>query len=156
LREGFSGLFTNKSSLSFDSGAFNLDTSNLDARLSIDYANGPASRSINQTITGNRWTFINTEAQGTSSASYGLFGTLQVNAFSSASYNRIGANTTTSSFLSSANDLLITGRLEVDSSASFDDGVAFTAPAPAWQEWSARRRLRSGRYADSGSRPCHR
>lgn len=59
MREGFSAAFTNKSSISFDSGAFNLDTSNADARLFIDYTNGPASRSATQNITG-LWTFGNT------------------------------------------------------------------------------------------------
>src|SRR3990167_1309963 len=69
-------------------------------------------------------TRINAELQGTASASYGLFSnTLQINGFSSQSYSRFGTNTTTSSFLSGANDLLITGNFEVDGSASFDGGL---------------------------------
>ena len=62
------------------------------------------------------------EVQGTSSASYGLFsGGLQVNGFASTSYNRFGTGSTGHS-LSSFNDLLITGLLEVDSNF-FVDGV---------------------------------
>src|SRR3989338_8326188 len=81
------------------------------------------SSSINQTITGNRWTLINTEAQGTSSASYGQFAnTIQVNSGGTASvaYNRFGINTTTNSFLSTADDLLITGKFEVDGKTHLD------------------------------------
>ncbi|KKU03620.1 MAG: hypothetical protein UX06_C0038G0007 [Candidatus Giovannonibacteria bacterium GW2011_GWA2_45_21] len=60
------------------------------------------------------------EVQGTASASYGLFGSLQVAGFSSTSYSRFGTNTTTEShYISSANDLLISGDLEVDGSVSF-------------------------------------
>lgn len=67
------------------------------------------------------------EVQGTASASYLLSAnTLQVNGFSSASYSRFGANTTTASFLSSANDLLITGRFEVDGYAHFDLGASLS------------------------------
>src|SRR3989338_1366250 len=61
------------------------------------------------------------EVQGTASASYLLTGnTLQVGGFSSAAYSRFGTGTTTSSFLTGSNDLLITGKLEVDSDAHFD------------------------------------
>src|SRR3989344_4652125 len=53
------------------------------------------------------------EVQGTASASYGLFGTLQVGGFSSASYNRLGTTTTShANYISSANDLLISGDFE--------------------------------------------
>ena len=65
------------------------------------------------------------EVQGTSSASYGLYGALQVAGFSSTSYSRFGTNTTSySSILSSANDLLISGDLEVDRDAFFDGNAS--------------------------------
>lgn len=44
------------SSISFAASGFNVDTSNGYLSLNLDYANGPASRSIAQTITGN-WLF---------------------------------------------------------------------------------------------------
>ncbi|HEY4484347.1 MAG TPA: hypothetical protein VI978_01350, partial [Candidatus Paceibacterota bacterium] len=60
------------------------------------------------------------EFQGTASASYGLFGTLQVGGFSSASYNRFGTGTTSQAhYITTSNDLLISGDLEVDGSVSF-------------------------------------
>ncbi len=59
------------------------------------------------------------EVQGTASASYGLFGALQVAGFSSTSYSRFGTAATTHS-LSAASDLLISGKLEVDGAAYFD------------------------------------
>ena len=66
------------------------------------------------------------EVQGTASASYFLTGnTLQVGGFSSAAYSRFGTGTTNRG-LSATNDLLITGYLEVDSSASFDAGFELT------------------------------
>ena len=68
------------------------------------------------------------EVQGTASASYGLFGTLQVGGFSSASYNRFGT-TTTGHALSASNDVLISGKLEVDGSTYFDGGTTFGAGA---------------------------
>ncbi|OGM97760.1 MAG: hypothetical protein A2735_01215 [Candidatus Yanofskybacteria bacterium RIFCSPHIGHO2_01_FULL_41_21] len=68
------------------------------------------------------------EVQGTASASYGLFGTLQIGAFSSTSYNRFGT-TTTGHSLSASNDLLISGDLEVDGSAYFDGSTIFGAGA---------------------------
>ncbi len=65
-------------------------------------------------------TAANVEIQGTASASYGLFGTLQVAGFSSTSYSRFGTSTTThSNYISAANDLLISGDLEVRGSATF-------------------------------------
>ena len=69
-------------------------------------------------------TTVNIELQGTASASYLLVGnTMQINGFASVAYSRFGTNTTTGSFLSGANDLLITGKFEVDSSSSFDGGL---------------------------------
>ncbi len=62
------------------------------------------------------------EVQGTASASYFLTGnTLQVGGFASAAYSRFGTATTNRG-LSATNDLLISGYLEVNSSASFDGG----------------------------------
>ncbi len=60
------------------------------------------------------------EVQGTASASYGLFGSLQVAGFSSASYSRFGTSTTTrSNYVNAADDLLISGDLELVGSANF-------------------------------------
>src|SRR3989344_4406540 len=68
------------------------------------------------TLTGKLFG-INAEFQGTASASYGLFGSLQVGGFSSASYSRFGTDTTGySADLDAANDLLISGDLEIDGS----------------------------------------
>src|SRR3989344_1465656 len=71
------------------------------------------------------------EVQGTASASYLLTGnTLQVGGFSSAAYSRFGTGTTNHG-LSAANDLFISGYLEVDSSASFDGGLEISSFASA-------------------------
>src|SRR3989344_8512871 len=71
------------------------------------------------------------EVQGTASASYFYTtGTLQVGALfttATVAYSRFGAGTTGySTFVDAANDLLITGALEVDSKAFFD-GTASVA-----------------------------
>lgn len=72
------------------------------------------------------------EVQGTASASYFLTGnTLQVGGFSSAAYSRFGTNTTTSNFLTTSNDLLISGKFEVDGSASFDRKIEVQGTASA-------------------------
>jgi len=61
------------------------------------------------------------EVQGTSSASYGLFGALQIAGFSSQSYSRFGTDTTGyTSDLDASNDLLISGALEVNGNSFFD------------------------------------
>ncbi|OGN29848.1 MAG: hypothetical protein A3A33_00995 [Candidatus Yanofskybacteria bacterium RIFCSPLOWO2_01_FULL_49_25] len=60
------------------------------------------------------------EVQGTASASYLLTGnTIQVGGHASMAYSRFGTATTTHS-LSTSSDLLVSGRFEVDASASFD------------------------------------
>ncbi|MEK7604084.1 MAG: helix-turn-helix domain-containing protein, partial [Patescibacteria group bacterium] len=66
------------------------------------------------------------EVQGTASASYLLTGnTLQVGGFSSAAYSRFGTTATThSNYISTTNDLLINGDLEVDASVAFDSHLA--------------------------------
>ncbi len=142
MAEG-SALKTHIGSISYSPSGFNFSPTASSGLLAIDYTNGPASRSISQTITGG-WTFNTTnttfgnsiftsggnlgigttpttrlEVQGTSSASFGLFGGLQVNGFASASYNRFGTATTGHS-LNSLNDLLITGILEIDGDSFFD------------------------------------
>lgn len=72
------------------------------------------------------------EVQGTASASYFLTGnTIQVNGFASAAYSRFGINTTTGGFLTNANDLLISGRFEVDASAQFDKKIEIQGTASA-------------------------
>ena len=62
------------------------------------------------------------EVQGTASASYLLTGnTLQVGGYSSAAYSRFGtADTGYTNFISTTNDLLISGDLEVNATAQFD------------------------------------
>src|SRR3989338_5406662 len=71
------------------------------------------------------------EVQGTASASYFLTGnTLQVGGFASAAYSRFGTDTTNRG-LSATNDLLISGYLEVNSSASFDAGLEILSFASA-------------------------
>src|SRR3989344_5676070 len=60
------------------------------------------------------------EVQGTASASYGLFGALQIAGFTSQSYSRFGIGTTThTNYISAANDLFISGDLEGRGSISF-------------------------------------
>ena len=72
------------------------------------------------------------EVQGTASASYLLAGnTLQVAGFSSASYSRFGTATATDSSLDAANDLLISGSLEVDGTFRVD-GNASHSLAGEW------------------------
>ncbi|MDP2729219.1 MAG: hypothetical protein Q8O55_01895, partial [Dehalococcoidales bacterium] len=56
VREGTSGAFTHIGSLSFAASSFNVSTTASESVIYIDYANGPASRSIDQTISG-LWTF---------------------------------------------------------------------------------------------------
>ncbi|MDP3731244.1 MAG: hypothetical protein Q8R34_01995, partial [bacterium] len=79
------------------------------------------------TLSGNL-TGINAEFQGTASASYLLTGnTLQVGGFSSAAYSRFGTATATqTAFITTTNDLLISGDLEVDGKVFFD-GTASVA-----------------------------
>lgn len=48
--------FSNKSSVSFSAAGFTVDTSGSDVVIGLDYANGPASRTISQTISG-AWNF---------------------------------------------------------------------------------------------------
>jgi fibronectin-binding autotransporter adhesin len=58
LLEGNSKLFSDTASISFEPSQFNLVASGSVAVVKIDWANGPASRSANQSITG-LWTFVN-------------------------------------------------------------------------------------------------
>lgn len=93
LREGFSGSFTNKSSVSFESGAFNLSTAATDARVSLDYTNGPASRSIAQTISG-QWLFSASPLGFTVSNNASVSSNLEVGGYASSSvyYAQSGTN----------------------------------------------------------------
>ena len=60
----------------------------------------------NLTVDGTT-NLVKAETQGTSSASYGMFGTLQVAGFSSTSYSRFGTDTTThTGTISGSNDFL--------------------------------------------------
>ena len=119
LREGYGGAFTNKSSISFDAGAFNLNLANPDARLSLDYANGPASRSIAQTIAG-AWTFT--------AASNQFSNTLEVGTASVSTLNIAGTPFLPSNYLPLSGGTLtgnlfgtnasLSGNLEVSGTAS--------------------------------------
>ena len=72
------------------------------------------------------------EVQGTASASYFLTGnTIQVGGYSSAAYSRFGTNTATASAISTTNDLLISGNLEVDLRSYFDKPAEFQGTASA-------------------------
>lgn len=72
------------------------------------------------------------EVQGTASASYFLTGnTIQVGGFSSAAYSRFGTNTATASDISTTNDFLISGNLEVDLKSYFDAPGEFQGTASA-------------------------
>ncbi len=68
------------------------------------------------------------EVQGTASASYGLFGTLQIGGFSSVSYNRFGTSTTGhSNYISSSNDVLVSGDFETVGSVSLGNNALTVA-----------------------------
>lgn len=73
------------------------------------------------------------EVQGTASASYLLTSnTIQVGSFASVAYNRFGTNATTySNDLTTTNDVLISGNLEVDSKSFFDAPGEFQGTASA-------------------------
>lgn len=76
------------------------------------------------------------EVQGTASASYFFTqNAIQVAGLSgstaSVAYSRFGVNTTTGGFLTNKNDLLISGRFEVDASAQFDKTVEIQGTASA-------------------------
>ncbi len=85
------------------------------------------------------------EVQGTASASYGLFGTLQIGGFSSVSYNRFGTSTTGhSNYISSSNDVLVSGDFETVGSVSLGNnaltvaasgnvGIGSTSPAAKFE-----------------------
>ncbi|MDO8495111.1 MAG: hypothetical protein Q7S32_01100, partial [bacterium] len=109
------------SSNSLDFDEF-VDSMTLDANLTINRGSGNYFIGIGATPS----TVF--EVQGTASASY-LYtvGTLQVGGIgSSTSYNRFGTNTTTSSFLSSSSDALISGRLEVDGRTHLDGNASIS------------------------------
>ncbi|MBI2674602.1 MAG: hypothetical protein HYX22_02595 [Candidatus Yanofskybacteria bacterium] len=75
------------------------------------------------------------EVQGTASASYLMTAnTLQVGGVSSAAYSRFGTATTGyTNFITTTNDLLISGDLEVDATAQFDSFIrAGTGTTPAF------------------------
>ncbi|MDP3792297.1 MAG: hypothetical protein Q8Q89_01065 [bacterium] len=99
-----------------------------DATTAFRFQNAAGTTSVLIIDTTNFWVGIGAtpqttfEVQGTASASYFLTGnTLQVGGFASAAYSRFGTATTNRG-LSATNDLLISGYLEVNSSASFDGG----------------------------------
>lgn len=72
------------------------------------------------------------EVQGTSSASYFLTGnTIQVGGYASVAYSRFGTNTATAGDITTTNDLLISGNLEVDLKAYFDNPAEFQGTASA-------------------------
>src|SRR3989344_3097329 len=102
----------------------NTSTLSIPNNLNIDSGTLYIDASANRIGLGTASPTTVLEVQGTSSASYGLFGTLQVGGFSSASYNRFGTNSTThTNYITASNDLLVSGDLEVDATASFDSFV---------------------------------
>src|SRR3989344_3090666 len=77
------------------------------------------------TIGTNMLTTGTFEAQNTASAAFFLTGnTIQVGGYASAAYSRFGTGTTSySAFLTTTNDALVAGDLEVDGVAFFDTKV---------------------------------
>ena len=72
------------------------------------------------------------EVQGTASASYFITeNTIQVGGLASVAYSRFGTNATTASAISTTNDLLISGNLEVDLKSYFDAPAEFQGTASA-------------------------
>lgn len=137
------GTFVHVTSISFDPGGFNVSNTASNGFVFIDYTNGPASRSIAQTITG-LWDFNATptslrtkgnvgiglnntpvttlEVWGTASASnFVSFGSVQfANAGATVSYSRFGTSATThANFINAASDLLLSGSLDLVASANF-------------------------------------
>lgn len=102
------------SSNSLDFDEF-VDSMTLDADLTI---NTPSSRKIGIGAAPS----TKFEVQGTASASYFLTGnTLQVGGFSSAAYSRFGTDVTTNSnYISTTNDVLVSGDLQVIGTGSFN------------------------------------
>ena len=108
-----------------------------DSTTAFRFQNAAGTASVLTIDTTNRRIGIGTtpittfEVQGTASASYFLTGnTLQVGGFASAAYSRFGTDTTThAGTVSGANDLLISGGLEVNGSAAFDGFALFGAGA---------------------------
>ncbi|MBI4120223.1 MAG: procyclic acidic repetitive family protein [Parcubacteria group bacterium] len=119
LRTNGSGTLTwataGVSSNSLDFDEF-VDSMTLDANLTI---NTPSSRKIG--IGAAPSTYF--EIQGTASASYLLTGnTLQVGGYASAAYSRFGTGTTSHpNYITTTNDLLISGDFEVKGTASFNN-----------------------------------
>jgi len=122
------------STLSFDANQFNITNIASEGFVRLDWTNGPASRAFNETITGF-WNFTaaSTQLTGlelTGIASIGgevnLKGGLEVanTSVANVTYSRLGISTTTHiDTVTAANDLLISGDLEVDASAAFDSHV---------------------------------
>ncbi|MBI2627230.1 MAG: hypothetical protein HYW77_03225 [Parcubacteria group bacterium] len=81
----------------------------------------PGGASADSTIGTNILTTGNFESQNTASAAYFLTGnTIQVGAYASVAYSRFGTSATGhSNYISTTNDLLISGDLEVRSTVSF-------------------------------------
>ncbi|MEK7616120.1 MAG: tail fiber domain-containing protein [Patescibacteria group bacterium] len=70
------------------------------------------------------------EVQGTASASYFLTGnTFQAGGYATVSYSRFGTAATSHGSMNAANDLLISGELEVNGSAAFDGFALFGSNA---------------------------
>lgn len=88
------------------------------------YSNNGVNYFAGRTGIGTATPTTKLEVQGTASASYLLTGrTLQTGGLATVSYNRFGVSQSTGHSLASADDLEITGMLEVDGAAYFDNTV---------------------------------
>ncbi|MBX4189886.1 hypothetical protein KW791_01130, partial [Candidatus Parcubacteria bacterium] len=94
IKEGGVRIQTDAASLSFDPSHFNLTASgSYDVAIKLDWVNGPASRSIAQSITG-LWTFVNGASISTN---------LEVGGYASIGGNVLTRGTGSSSFAGSLN-----------------------------------------------------
>lgn len=122
VREDSSGTFAHITSLSFAAPHFDISFTGSQSFVRLDWTNGPASRSIAQTITGN-WHFTN----GVSvSSAFEVTGTASVSStlFANGALAVVGQTTFTNA--SGSNNLELTGvgsRLGINSGASTDTSL---------------------------------
>ena len=128
IAEGTTTIVANPHDLHFDAGAFNITASGgIDAIIKLDYVNGPASRSIAQTITG-AWNFTGGVSVSTNPFEVGS-NVLYVNPLTA----RVGINTQN---LSEA--LEIVGNASVSGNIyAANIGIGTSTPG-AGSRWAAR------------------